>query len=100
MFQYFLFISGGEILIVLFIIVLLFGADKLPDIARTFGKGYREVQKATEDIKQEFTKEQNEIKKDIDEIKKNVQDPHIEERRPKKEKTDKEQTDQTGKDEK
>jgi sec-independent protein translocase protein TatA len=99
MFQYLSFISGGEILIVLFIIVLLFGADKLPDIARTFGKGYREVQKATEDIKQELTKEQKEIKKDIDEIKKNVQEPHIEQRRTKEDEKDGGQTDKSQKDE-
>lgn len=56
----FCFISGGEILIILFIIVLLFGADKLPGIAQSFGKMYRDFQKATYDIKQEFDANMNE----------------------------------------
>ncbi|NQV77264.1 MAG: twin-arginine translocase TatA/TatE family subunit, partial [Lutibacter sp.] len=35
----FLFISGAEIFVVLIITVMLFGADKLPEIARGLGKG-------------------------------------------------------------
>ena len=35
----FLFISGPEIGFVIFIVVLLFGADKIPDFARGLGKG-------------------------------------------------------------
>ncbi len=39
--------SGPELLIVLFIIVLLFGAKKLPELAKGLGKGIREFKKAT-----------------------------------------------------
>lgn len=52
----FLFISGAEIVIILFIVVMVFGADKIPEIARGLGKGMRTLKNATNDIKQEITK--------------------------------------------
>ncbi len=51
----YLFISGPEIFIVLLIVVMLFGADKIPEIARGLGKGIRQVKDATNDIKREIT---------------------------------------------
>ncbi|PKB43368.1 sec-independent protein translocase protein TatA [Cellulophaga sp. RHA19] len=51
-----LFISGGEIFFIMFIVVMVFGADKVPDIAKGLGKGMRQLKDATEDIKQEITK--------------------------------------------
>ena len=47
----FLFISGPEIVVVLLIVVMLFGADKIPEIARGIGKTMRQVKDATNDIK-------------------------------------------------
>ncbi len=52
----FLFISGGEIAFILFIVIMVFGADKLPEIARGLGKGMRTLKDATNDIKHEITK--------------------------------------------
>ena len=52
----FLFISGAEIAFILFIAIMLFGADKLPEIARGLGKGMRTLKDATNDIKGEITK--------------------------------------------
>ena len=51
-----LFISGGEIAFILFIAIMVFGADKLPEIARGLGKGMRVLKDATNDIKHEITK--------------------------------------------
>jgi sec-independent protein translocase protein TatA len=51
-----LFISGGEIAFILFVAIMVFGADKLPEIARGLGKGMRVIKDATSDIKQEITK--------------------------------------------
>jgi len=51
----FLFISGAEIFVILVIVLMLFGADKIPDIARGLGKGMRQLKDATNDIKQEIT---------------------------------------------
>ncbi len=51
-----LFISGGEIAFVVFLVIMVFGADKVPDIARGLGKGMRTLRQATDDIKSEITK--------------------------------------------
>jgi len=52
----FLFISGAEIAVILFIVIIVFGADKLPEIARGLGKGMRTLKDATNDIKHEISK--------------------------------------------
>ena len=51
-----LFISGAEIVFVFFIVLLVFGADKIPSIARTLAKGMTQVRQATNDIKSEIQK--------------------------------------------
>lgn len=63
----FLFISGGEIAFILFIVVMVFGADKIPEIARGLGKGMRTLKDATNDIKHEISKsaEQHGIDTDV-----------------------------------
>lgn len=50
----YLFISGAEIFVILLIVVMLFGADKLPEIARGLGKGMRQIKDDTNDIKREI----------------------------------------------
>jgi sec-independent protein translocase protein TatA len=50
----FLFISGQEIFVVLLFVIMFFGADKIPEIARGLGKGIRQVKDATNDIKKEI----------------------------------------------
>lgn len=67
-----LFFSGGEILIIVLAVLLLFGADALPGIARTIGKLMSEFHKATDDIKREITDHTSEIKSDIEKLKDNV----------------------------
>ena len=52
----FLFIGGPEIFVILLIVVMVFGADKIPEIARGLGKGMRTLKDATNDIKHEVTK--------------------------------------------
>ena len=49
-------LGTGEILIILFIILLLFGAKKLPELARGLGKGVNEFKKASSEIKEEVNK--------------------------------------------
>ncbi|HSP41216.1 MAG TPA: twin-arginine translocase TatA/TatE family subunit [Gillisia sp.] len=51
-----LFISGGEIAFIMFVLVMVFGADKIPEIARGLGKGMRTLKNATNDIKSEIQK--------------------------------------------
>jgi len=39
--------GGWELIIILFVILLLFGAKKLPDLAKGLGEGIREFKNAT-----------------------------------------------------
>ncbi len=69
-----LFISGSEIFIIFLVVLLLFGSNKIPELARGLGKGMKEFKKATSEIKKEFNNieistEIKEVKRDIDEIK-------------------------------
>lgn len=50
----------GELVVILLIILLLFGASKLPEIARSLGKAIKEFKKAGKEIKndvEDVTKE-------------------------------------------
>lgn len=49
----FLFIGTSEMMFIAFVIVLVFGADKVPEIARGLGKGIRMVKDAANGIKEE-----------------------------------------------
>ena len=46
----------GEIVLILFIVLLLFGAKKLPELAKGLGKGLNEFKKASKDVKDEINK--------------------------------------------
>lgn len=71
-------LSIGEMLLVGLAIVVLFGPDKLPQIARDLGQGVRKMRGAMEDVKTEILKETDnpvsEIKKEIERVKKAAQD--------------------------
>ncbi|WP_408046162.1 Sec-independent protein translocase subunit TatA/TatB [Tenacibaculum crassostreae] len=80
----FLFIGGPEIFVILLIVVMLFGADKIPEIARGLGKGMRQIKDATNDIKREINESAKnqgidtdfvrDINKEVNEVKDNIDD--------------------------
>jgi sec-independent protein translocase protein TatA len=49
-------IGGSEIFVIILIAIMLFGADKVPEIARTLAKGMTQLKNATDDIKNEIAK--------------------------------------------
>lgn len=49
----------SEIVFIFLIVLLLFGPNKLPEIARGLGKTMRQVRDATNEIKTEITREAN-----------------------------------------
>ena len=49
-----LFIGGSEIFFIILFIVMLFGANKIPEIAKGLGKMMREVKDASNEIKREI----------------------------------------------
>jgi sec-independent protein translocase protein TatA len=48
------FFSGPEMLLVLAVVLIFFGGDKMPGFARGLGKAIREFKKATGDVEREF----------------------------------------------
>ena len=77
----FLFISGAEIVFIFFIILMVFGADKIPDIAKGMAQGIRKVKDATQEIKSEIKKsaekkgiDTDSISKEIDKVKEDIDD--------------------------
>ena len=51
------------------VVLLLFGANKIPEIAKGLGKGMREFRKATDDIKKEINDQSREITHDVNKFK-------------------------------
>jgi sec-independent protein translocase protein TatA len=47
-------LGAWEIIVILFIVLLLFGGKKLPELARSLGEGIREFKKASQEISQEL----------------------------------------------
>lgn len=68
------FISGAEIFIVIMAILLIFGADKVPEMARTIGKTLKSIREATDDIKYEITKESYKVEEANKDLKNGVED--------------------------
>ncbi len=78
--MYFNFLSfgGGEIILVFLAVLLLFGADKIPELARMLGKGMNEFKKATDDLKREFNEETKDFQDDIKDSRREL-DEHVRE---------------------
>ena len=47
-------IGTWEIIVILFIVLLFFGGKRLPELARSMGKGIREFKKASREISEEI----------------------------------------------
>jgi TatA/E family protein of Tat protein translocase len=47
--------GAGEIMFIMLVALLLFGGDKLPELARGLGKGIRDFKDASEGVKREIT---------------------------------------------
>ena len=50
-------IGIGELLVILVIILVLFGAKRLPEIGKALGEGLREFKKAAQGLKDDDTDE-------------------------------------------
>jgi sec-independent protein translocase protein TatA len=53
-------IGGGEVVVILALILLVFGGKKLPELAKGLGQGIKEFKKATRDVTDEFQSAVNE----------------------------------------
>jgi sec-independent protein translocase protein TatA len=76
-------IGGGELILIIFIALMLFGSEKIPDIARMLGKGMAQLKNATNEIKSEIQSSANtpeinnlttNFNKEVDAIKESIKD--------------------------
>lgn len=51
--------GGTELILILFVVLLFFGAKKLPELARGLGRGIREFKDATKEVKDNIEKAAN-----------------------------------------
>ena len=65
----FLNMGGGEIMLIMAVVLLLFGGKKLPELAKGLGKGIREFKDASEGVKREIHRNINSLEID-EELKK------------------------------
>jgi len=55
-------LGGQEMIIIFVVILLLFGAKKIPELARGLGKSMGEFKKARDEFEREITKAEDEVK--------------------------------------
>ena len=53
-------LGGGEIILILALILILFGAKKLPELAKGLGQGIKEFKKATREVTDEVSRSMDE----------------------------------------
>jgi sec-independent protein translocase protein TatA len=73
----FLNLGGGEIVLVLFVILLLFGGKGIPSVAKALGKGIREFKDATNGIQRDIQQSTggltSQINEHVQEVKKEIE---------------------------
>ncbi|MCW3086515.1 MAG: Sec-independent protein secretion pathway component [Bacteroidetes bacterium] len=73
----FLNLGGGEVFMIVLVVLMLFGSDKLPEIAKGLGKGLREINDAKDQIQNEISKSTegfaSEIRKHTSEIQSEIE---------------------------
>lgn len=66
-------VGGGEILLIMIVVLIFFGSKNIPQIARGLGKGLREIKDASNSIRTEIVKEAEKVKEETG-IKREIQD--------------------------
>ena len=76
----FLDVGGGEILLILVVVFLIFGPSKLPEMSRKLGKTMNDLKRASNDIRREIQQGANEVTRDFKEAKKTItEEPSVKE---------------------
>ena len=55
----------GEIILIMVVVLLVFGPEKLPEIARTLGRSMAELRRTVDEVKNELTQPRNDLEKDL-----------------------------------
>jgi len=59
-------LGGGEILVILVIVLIIFGPSKLPQMGQALGKAIKEFKKAGQELRADVSDEKDEQKKPAD----------------------------------
>ncbi|MDO9256554.1 MAG: twin-arginine translocase TatA/TatE family subunit [Bacteroidales bacterium] len=70
----FLDISGGELLVIMLVVFLVFGPEKMPEMARKAGRLMNQMKKASSDLTREFKKETSVLQNEITAVQSKVKD--------------------------
>lgn len=62
-------VGGGELILIVLAIIILFGPKKIPELMNMFGKGYRHVRSAQDSIRSEFDKIGKESINEVNKVK-------------------------------
>ncbi len=66
-------VGGGELILILLAIIVLFGPKKLPEIAQMFGKGMAHLRKAQSDLQSQLSDIKQEVESQINVVQKEVE---------------------------
>ncbi|SFT90861.1 sec-independent protein translocase protein TatA [Lishizhenia tianjinensis] len=58
-------VAGSEIFVILLFVLIFFGANSIPGLARTLGRGFRQIKDASQEIQDEISKSTQNMKKDL-----------------------------------
>jgi sec-independent protein translocase protein TatA len=61
-------LGTGEIILIVLVVLILFGAKKIPELAQGIGKGMREFKKSLKDVEDDIKSEPVEKKKTEEKI--------------------------------
>lgn len=67
-------IGMQELLVILVIALIVFGPNKIPELAKSFGMALREFKKATDEMKNSFEEEGEEFKNSRENLPKLIED--------------------------
>ena len=58
-------VGTGEVVFIMFIVLMLFGSKSIPTLARGLGKGMREIRNASSEIKRDIQNSTLEMRRDF-----------------------------------
>lgn len=59
-------LGGGEIFVIMMVILLFFGSKRIPEFARSLGKGLKHFRNATNEIQRDITDSVKDVKSQIE----------------------------------
>lgn len=67
-------VGGGELILIILAILVLFGPKKIPEMTKTVAKGLYKIKEAQNELKSQMNSFTNEVTRPADDIKKSIND--------------------------